>query len=276
MDIFEPLIQVANDIETYAIVAAAGFKNFIAGKDYDLALIRADRFELLLLAGICAYRGIPIAHIEGGADSGADVIDTRVRNAITQLADIHLVTDEKARRRVQMLGADNVYNVGSLDVSFASIIAQEQRKSPVSEQPYILFLHHALPGEDTDLALDAIGGLGYEIVGVKANSDYKASLMSEEWSPEDFIALMQGAVCMVGNSSAMCKELSVLGTPGVLVGTRQDGRVIGRNVMRVPHDKDEIRRAVEWQIAHGRYARDDVYYKKGTEKEIVKILKRHL
>lgn len=272
VDVFEPKTPMG-DLETYAILAAVEFKNYIAGKDYDLALVRADRMELLLIAGICAYRGIPIAHIEGGADSGASVIDTRVRNAISQLADVHFVTDESARRRVASMGGIEVHNVGSLDVSFAAQVIASKPENTHGE--YILFLHHAIPGEDSETVIDALSMAG-KVIGVKSNSDYKQSLMSEEYSPEDFIALMYHAKCVVGNSSSICKEASILGTPAVLVGSRQDGRVTGRNVLRVPHSTREIRLAVEWQIAHGRYPRDDVYFKKGTEREMVKIIKKFL
>jgi UDP-N-acetylglucosamine 2-epimerase len=273
VDVFQPRVATTGDLETYAILAAVEFKNHIANKDYDLALVRADRFELLLLAGICAYRGIPIAHIEGGADSGADVIDTRIRNAISQLADLHFVTDERARRAVSHItGSTNVYDVGSLDVSFAA----KNIPTAKSKDDYILFLHHAIPGEDTETVYEAVTSMGYPIRGVKSNGDYKQSLMQEEYSPEEFISLMYHAKCFVGNSSALCKESSILGTPGVLVGSRQDGRVVGRNVLRVPHDQEEIKRAIDWQIKHGRYEPDNVYFKKDTEKTMVKIIKRHI
>ena len=59
----------------------------------DLAIIRGDRYELLPLAMMCAYKRIPIAHIEGGELSGA--IDNKVRHAITQLSDIHFAISEE-------------------------------------------------------------------------------------------------------------------------------------------------------------------------------------
>lgn len=261
------------DMESFAIFTAIEFKNYIAGKKYDLALIRADRFELLLIAGICAYRGIKIAHIEGGADSGAGVIDTRVRNSISQLADLHFVTDNSARRMVAHLtGSSDVFNVGSLDVSFARHVIQDALPS-YSGGDYILLLHHAIPGEGTELVRQAVEELGMDIVGVKGNSDYKKSLMSEEYSPEDFISLVYNAKLMVGNSSAICKEASILGTPCVLTGKRQDGRLTGRNVMRAAHVKSDILRMCGFQIEMGRYEPDDIYYKKDTEEKILAILK---
>ena len=225
---------------------------------------------MLPLAALCAYKQIPIVHIEGGSESGQAIIDSKIRHAITQLADIHLVTDEQARRKVIYLGADpdKVHNVGSLDVSFAKSV----KPKPIYED-YILLLHHAIPREDTKIIHEAIKGLGHQIIGIKSNQDYNESLMHEEYSPEDFINLMRYARCMVGNSSASCKESSILGTPVVLTGHRQDGRIIGHNALRVPHNKKEIQQAVKYQIDHGRYEPDNVYYQKNTISKIVKIIK---
>lgn len=271
VDIFTPTTP-NSDLESFSILSAVEFKNFLAGRHYDLALVRADRMELLLLSGILAYRGVKIAHIEGGADSGARVIDTRIRDALTMLADIHLVTDEKARKRVASLGAEHIYNVGSLDVSFAKQVPQ----NPEKREPYILFLHHEIPGEESEPLYEALSTLNIPIKGVKSNQDYKTSLMTESYGPEEFLSLLYHASVFVSNSSAACKEASILGTPTVLVGSRQDGRVAGWNAVRVPHDAEEVKRAAQWQMLHGRFKPDHIYYKPQTEKEIVKILKTHL
>ena len=272
VSVWSPTISPDMGMANYALMCAVEFNNFLSKKDFDLALIRADRFELLSLAALCSYRGISIAHIEGGAESGERIIDTKVRDAITQLADIHLVTDEKAKKNVLSLGVDNVHNVGSLDVSFAKSVKPKR----LIEEDYILLLHHAVPGEDTELVYDSIKDLGYKIVGVKANQDYNKSLMHEEYTPEDFINIMRYTKCFVSNSSAACKESSILGTPVVLTGHRQDGRVVGHNAIRVPHDAKEIEYATKYQIEHGKYKPDKVYYKPNTIKLISSIIKKNV
>lgn len=269
--IFEPSVNQNMGMANYAIMCSVEFNNFLLGKKFDYALIRADRFELLLIAGICAYRQIPIIHIEGGAESGHNVIDSKIRHAISEMADVHLVTDEQAKKKVIYLGADpdKVFNVGSLDVSFAKSV----KPRPEIEGDYILLLHHSIPGEDTRLVYDSIRSLGCRVLGIKSNQDYTRSLMHEEYAPESFISLMYYAKCLVGNSSAACKEASILGTPVVLTGRRQDGRVAGRNALRVPHDSKEITQAVKYQIDHGRYEPDTVYYQENTEQQISEIIK---
>ena len=78
-------------------------------------------------------------------------------------------------------------------------------------------------------------------------------------SPEDFVRLLDGASCLIGNSSAGIREGAFLGLPAVNVGNRQAGRDRASNVTDAPHDRHAIQSAVEAQIGHGRYARSALY-----------------
>ena len=69
--------------------------------------------------------------------------------------------------------------------------------------------------------------------------------------PEVFVKLMAHCACMVGNSSAALREGSFLGTPAVTVGSRQQGRERGPNLVEVEHDRAEIADAIRDQLAHG-------------------------
>lgn len=258
------IVEIAVDITSKLKVAIDEIKP-------DVALIRADRAEMLPMAMLCAYSGIPIVHIEGGSETGQKVIDSRVRHAITKLSDIHLVTDEEARRNVILMGGDpdRVFNIGSLDVSYAT---QVKTKDLIGE-PYVLVLHHSIPEEDSELVFEAVKeATNLKMISAKSNNDYKKSIIQEEHSQNDFISLLKHAQCFISNSSAACKEASILGTPVCLVGTRQDGRLVGHNVIRVPHDKEEIIKATRYQISHGAYRSDDVYYKSNSEELACSII----
>ena len=91
--------------------------------------------------------------------------------------------------------------------------------------------------------------------------------------PEEFTGLLKNTLCVVGNSSSGIKECSYLGIPSVNIGSRQNGRMRGSNVVDVnKHNKDDIKKAVRGQIKIGRYNKDDIYYKENTGKKIAKIL----
>jgi hypothetical protein len=60
----------------------------------------------------------------------------------------------------------------------------------------------------------------------------------------DFLRLLLGARCIVGNSSVAIRECSYLGVPAVSVGTRQAGRAQGGNVVNLPHDGRVLAEAI--------------------------------
>ena len=237
----------------------------------DAVLARGDRAEILPCVVLAFYQGIKIIHIEGGAVTGDGIFDSRVRHAITKLSDIHLVTDEEARRNVILMGEnpDKVFNVGSFDVSYANQV--KTRK--LFEEDYVLVLHHAIPNEDSELVFEAVKqATNLKIVGTRGNHDYKKSITNEEYSPEDFISLLKYSKCFISNSSAACKEASILSCPVVLTGRRQDGRLVGHNVIRVPHNLEEIKKATKYQIEHGSYTPDYIYYKPNSEQIATEII----
>ena len=69
-----------------------------------------------------------------------------------------------------------------------------------------------------------------------------ASTSSATCRRRTFVRLMAHCACMVGNSSAALREGAFLGTPAVTVGTRQQGRERGTNVVDVEHDAARDRR----------------------------------
>jgi UDP-N-acetylglucosamine 2-epimerase len=77
--------------------------------------------------------------------------------------------------------------------------------------------------------------------------------------PEDFLRLLNGSAAIVGNSSVAIRECSFLGVPAVNVGTRQQGRERGRNVIDVDHDRRAICAAIRHHIAGGRSQPDHLY-----------------
>jgi UDP-N-acetylglucosamine 2-epimerase len=77
--------------------------------------------------------------------------------------------------------------------------------------------------------------------------------------PEDFLRLLVHATAIVGNSSVAIRECSFLGVPAVNVGSRQQGRERGRNVIDVPHDRAAIAGAIDEHRRRGRSPTDHLY-----------------
>jgi UDP-N-acetylglucosamine 2-epimerase len=77
--------------------------------------------------------------------------------------------------------------------------------------------------------------------------------------PEDFLRLLWNAKALIGNSSVGIRECSYLGVPAVNIGTRQDGRERGANVIDVDHDRRAIGDAIHEHLRRGKPARDHLY-----------------
>jgi len=78
-------------------------------------------------------------------------------------------------------------------------------------------------------------------------------------APEDFLRLIYGARCLVGNSSVGVRECAYLGVPAVNIGSRQTGRDRGANLLDVEHNRGEILSGIQRHLSNGRYPTDTLY-----------------
>lgn len=272
LDIWEPK-ERKGDITSNAILYAIEFNNFLAGKNYDAIILRGDRYEMLGLGMVSAYKGFKVIHIEGGDLSG-DVIDSKVRHALTHLSDYHFATNKESHQRLVAMGVqpDRVFNFGSLDVEYASKVKPKRLRN----KKYILVAYHPLENEDEkelDIALKEYEW--YDIIRIGSNKDTSKTYGTEEFSPEDYINLMREATVLVGNSSSLIKEASILGKGVVLVGNRQSRRFMPHNVVQVPCERDNILKAILYQMQN-KYKKDLTYYQPNTSKKICQLLRKQL
>lgn len=267
----------------------------------DIVLVNGDRFEMMAVVIAAAYLNIAIAHHEGGDVSGT--IDESVRHAITKFAHIHLTATEQSRARVLQMGENprSVFSVGSPTIDALKQIDFTQREGVLpgidSGRPYLLVMAHPVTTEGdgenrrtVQSILEVLERLKMPTVVVAGNSDAYSRIvgpMIAEWKertrpryaaltkllrPDRFARLLAGAACAIGNSSSFIREGAYLGTPAVLVGSRQRGRERGKNVVEVVADADAIAHAVERQIAHGPYPSDAMFGDGAAGARIVEIL----
>jgi UDP-N-acetylglucosamine 2-epimerase len=78
-------------------------------------------------------------------------------------------------------------------------------------------------------------------------------------SAETYVRLMARTACLVGNSSSAIREGAFIGTPSVNVGSRQDMRQRGKNILDVDHHRAAIADAMVEQLRHGRYGSEPIY-----------------
>ena len=70
---------------------------------------------------------------------------------------------------------------------------------------------------------------------------------------------MSKTVCLVGNSSSGIREGAFIGTPVVNIGSRQNKRERGANVIDVDPDRDQILEAIRQQVRNGKYPSEPIY-----------------
>lgn len=275
----------------------------------DIVVTVADRFETLATAVAASYMNIPVAHIQGGEVTGS--IDEKVRHAVTKLADLHLVSTEGARQRVERMGEEHrkVYVTGCPSIDLAAEIADDpalnfnpfERYGGVGElneltNGYLVVMQHPVTTEHEKARAHVLETLEavYEInmptlwfwPNVDAGSDgtsngirsfrekYKPENINffKNMAPTDFLRLLYSSRCLVGNSSVGIRECSFLGVPVVNIGTRQQGRERGQNVIDVGYSRKAIKEAIERQLGNGRYSQDKLYGTGHAGKEISYVL----
>ena len=308
-DVLYNVIEGGNHITMArtAGLTALEFANSLYKLDPDIVLIRADRYELLPIAMVAAYMNKIIAHIEGGDLSGT--IDESVRHAISKLAHIHFTTNEDSRKRLIKMGENPkfVFNVGSPDVEVCTKVNKKIDPEMLGKtgvgydmdisEPYMMAMLHPVTTEGDnrkhmEVTLKAVDDSNLQTLWFWPNSDAGTAEMAKairvyrelgilknnkikfvtDVLPDDFIALLKRAEVMIGNSSTGIKECSYLGIPVVNIGTRQQGRLRGPNVLDIPYNYVEIKKGIEKQIAHGRYRASKIYFKPDTSRRIIEAL----
>jgi UDP-hydrolysing UDP-N-acetyl-D-glucosamine 2-epimerase len=276
-------------------IGLAGMADAFDALRPDWVVSVADRFETMATAVAAAYMNIPLAHVQGGEVTGN--IDEKVRHAVTKLADLHLVANDKARQRVVLMGErpDRVVVTGcpSIDVARDAIADRSLADALVARlaartglplaDGFLLVSQHPVTNEHGDgpaqaaATAQAVAATGLPALWFWPNVDAGSDGVSRtlrEWRdggrlphvhfvknvpPEDFIRLLLRCFCIVGNSSVAIRECAWLGVPAVNIGSRQSGRDRGVNVVDVDHDADAILGAIRHQIRVGRYAVDTLY-----------------
>ena len=247
----------------------------------DAVITIADRFETIATSIAASYQNIPLIHIQGGEVTGN--IDEKVRHANTKLADVHLVASEDAKQRVIKMGENEaqVYNTGcpSIDLAKEVLEAPEFDYNPIEKyggvgstidynEDYIVVMQHPVTTEynkareDVLKTLYAVKELNIPTFwfwpNVDAGSDgtsngirsFRENIKPENirffknMEPNDFLRLIKNSKCLVGNSSVGIREASFLGVPVVNIGTRQNRRQRGKNVVDVMYDKEAIKAAI--------------------------------
>ena len=276
----------------------------------DMVVTIADRYETIATSIAAAYMNIPLVHVQGGEVTGS--IDEKTRHANTKLADIHLVSCDNARDRVIRMGEnpDMVFVTGCPSIDLAKLALTVETGdvaaliskytgvgAPVeSGKPYLVVMQHPVTTAHDDAklhmraTLEAVHASGHQALwfwpNVDAGSDGTSGAIRtfreghpnmnahfyKNMAPMDFLSLLINSRGIVGNSSVAIRECSYLGVPAINIGSRQNRRDRGRNVVDVSHDSCAILSAINTMWNNTERLQDTVYGNGNAGVNIAKVL----
>lgn len=277
----------------------------------DIVVTIGDRFETMSTAIAAAYMNIPLAHTMGGEVSGT--IDESIRHAVTKFAHIHFPASPDAHNRIVKLGerSETVHCVGCPRIDLvAEVIAKQGQVSNEElmsigvgdsvdlREPFLIVSQHPVTteygkGKEQILAtLRAVSRSKIQAIVLWPNADAGSEDIARgirAWREqgrdermhffknlptETYIRLMNQAVCIVGNSSSSIREGAFIGIPAVNIGSRQEGRERGPNVVDVDHVEEEIFQAIMKQSSVAKYPQDTTYGDGKAGKRIADLLSK--
>ncbi len=277
----------------------------------DIVLTVGDRFETMATTLAAAYMNLPIAHTMGGEVTGT--IDESIRHAVTKFAHIHFPASDDARERIVKLGerGEDVYLVGCPRIDLVAETLKKDRTNGLQDifldgvgegldlsKPFVMVSQHPVTTEygsgerQITETLEAVSRADIQAIVLWPNPDAGSEDIARgirKWReqgraknmhffknlPTDtYTRLMGRTTCLVGNSSSGIREGAFIGTPVVNIGSRQDQRQRGRNVIDVSNNSHAISGAIARQIEHGSYSSDPVYGDGSAGTRIADVLAR--
>jgi UDP-hydrolysing UDP-N-acetyl-D-glucosamine 2-epimerase len=250
----------------------------------DMMVVYADRFEGLAAVIAASQMNIPTAHIEGGDLTEGGALDDSVRHAMTKLAHLHFTTNQQASNRILAMGEEawRVHTAGfpAIDLISEGRYAKPdevvQRLGLDLGRPVVLFTQHSVTTEFdqavTQLepslrAIEQLAAAGVQVILTYPNNDAGGRQIIECLEAfrgraipntqvhrslgrhlyHGVLALAQSPelrVTCMGNSSSGLKETPAFNCPTVNIGSRQEGRLRGKNVIDAGYDTSIIYESV--------------------------------
>jgi UDP-N-acetylglucosamine 2-epimerase (non-hydrolysing)/GDP/UDP-N,N'-diacetylbacillosamine 2-epimerase (hydrolysing) len=250
------------------------------------------------------HLNIHVSHHEGGERSGT--IDEVIRHAVTKFSHIHFACSEQSVRRIIRLGEDPkyVFNVGVPSIQTIKEIKYWSKDKIFKKynldvnKKLIIFLQHSVTtevdsvedqiGESAKAINEIIDKYKVQAIAIYPNNDaggrrivnflnQSGIKVFAHIDRDDFFRLMKVADALVGNSSSGIHETPTFGLPTVNIGTRQQFRERGNNVIDADYDVQNIKKAIKKALFDKKFIQrsknsKNPYDQGNSAKKIVKVL----
>tara|TARA_B100000795_G_scaffold270038_1_gene262102 strand:- start:6595 stop:7758 length:1164 start_codon:yes stop_codon:yes gene_type:complete len=258
------------DIANYISQSILSTSDVLLKTKPDVVVILGDRYELLGGAISAMSHRVPIAHIHGG-ETTLGAIDDSIRHSISKFSHLHFPIHEDYKKRLMQLGENpkTIFNFGGLGaysitkIKFIPKIQLEKDlKIKLNKKIFIITFHpttleknmsshqianvlFALKKFKNTIKIFTSPNMDHEnkiILNkiLKFTKSDKNSFFFKSLGHKRYISLMKISDIVIGNSSSGVLETPSLGIPTVNIGSRQEGRILAKNVMNSDFDKKNI------------------------------------
>lgn len=248
-----------------------GFSHYVVEIQPDLIVVHGDRVEALAGAIVGSLNNILVTHIEGGEISGT--IDELIRHAVSKMSHIHLVANEKAKKRLLQLGEidESIHVIGSPDLDLMNpehlpTLDEAKKYYGINFNEYVIAMFHPVTTEYKNISIyvkDFVKSLldsNHKYILIYPNNDLGSNEILNEYKQlinnqnfkifpslrfEYFLVLLKNAKFMIGNSSAGIREAPYYDVPTVDIGSRQFNRVTLNSIFNCDYSYASILEAIK-------------------------------
>lgn len=284
--------------------ALIGMAEIIPKLKPDIIFCGFDLGAHLVAAMTGMHLNIHVAHIQGGEVTGT--IDEILRHACTKFSHLHFAATRQSVERIIKLGEDPryVFLVGSPSLDTIKSISYQAKEEICNKygldnyKRIGVFLQHPVISEIDDVEAqikvsiealeDAKKKFNLEILAIYSNHDAGGRRIIDSIKKagirvlphivyEDFLRLLKVSDVLVGNSSTGIHEAPSFGLPTVNIGSRQQRRERGINVIDVINNRKDIFTAIEKALIDEKFIAivkkgENPYDHGNTATQIVNIL----
>ena len=285
--------------------------NSISNVCPDFIFTIGDRYETYATAIAASLTNTPLIHTMGGEITGTIDESTRhAISKMANIH--FVATDKSKQNLLKMgEKPDTIFNVGCPRIDeIKNILDGETNTSHLQnyidnngvgenidlKNSFLLVSQHSVTTEfeQSKVAIEqtllAISELNIQTICLWPNSDAGSNEISsvirrfredgllpkvkffKNFPMEIYVRLMDETSCLVGNSSSGLRDGAFVGTPVVNIGTRQQFREKGPNVIDCDNSCAEIKNSISAQLKHGKYERSHLYGRGNASVKILDVL----
>jgi UDP-hydrolysing UDP-N-acetyl-D-glucosamine 2-epimerase len=278
----------------------------------DIVLTVGDRYETLSTVVSAAYMNIPVAHTMGGEVTGtidesirhAITKFSHIHFPANEKAKNNIIKMGENKKHVFNVGCPRIDLVKSCLKNKPRDINELVfgREEGVGEKfnlngDFLTLMHYPVTTEygknykHMCQILDAIRKInipklifwpnadaGSEEISAAIREYREKKYIQKAWfvknlDHETFFHVLKMTKCLIGNTSAAIREGSFIGVPTVSIGTRQNGRERGKNVIDARYNTEEIHKKILFQMKNKKkLAKSSLYGNGNAASKIVRIL----